>query len=178
MGRSIFTLMLIVVAGAVIAFASSPWMAFRELRDAAETADERTLSQLMDYPAVRKSLASQLVPAAGEPAPPVDIWRDPVGALKRALEPTATPAAVDVYLTPRALAALTNGRTREAGPPPEGAKRPFPMIRHWSTSRTRISVSDPRNPKRETMFTLERRGWYSWKLVRIVLPGKPMPAKE
>ncbi|MGZ8364595.1 MAG: DUF2939 domain-containing protein [Caulobacteraceae bacterium] len=177
MFRSFFTLLLIVLAGAVIYFAASPWLAFRELRDAAETGDERTLSKLIDYPATRKSISSQIIPAAGEPAPPVDIWRDPVGALKRALEPQAPAAAVDSWLTPKSLSALTNGRMPRAGVQ-STEKSPFPMVKYWGVNRCRISVSDPGRPSRETMFTFERRGIYDWKLVRIVLPGKPLPSTE
>nr|QQZ51428.1 DUF2939 domain-containing protein [Phenylobacterium glaciei] len=69
-----------------------PWFAFRALKADARDGDVQGLAELVDYNAVRGTLKSQLGPtpnATTAPAP--TIWTDPIGAMKRALEPS--PAA-------------------------------------------------------------------------------------
>ena len=48
-------------------------------------------ADLVDFPAVRKSLSSQLIPQAAVSAEAPSIWTDPIGALKKAIEPMAPP---------------------------------------------------------------------------------------
>ncbi|HEX8231848.1 MAG TPA: DUF2939 domain-containing protein [Caulobacteraceae bacterium] len=159
---------------AVLGFLLAPWFAFRALREAARTDDVGALTQLVDYPAVRQSLRVQLLPLETDPEPPVDPWRDPVGAIKRALQPppAAPPARVDAFLRPGVLEAITYGRPPLSATP-ETARAPFPWIRYWGFNRVRIGVKDPADKRRETEFVFQRRGIYAWKLVHVVLPRRP-----
>jgi hypothetical protein len=168
--RSLFNFLLLAAVVAGLVFVAAPWFAFRGLREAARTNDAAGLADLIDYNAVRKDLAEQMQPASEPASPPPDIWHDPLGALKRAIQPMTQPTpATDAYLTPKALRALTDGRTPVRGP---AAHSPFPMVRYWGPSRTRIAVRDRSEPN-EAVFTFERRGFYTWKLVRLALPEKP-----
>jgi hypothetical protein len=169
--RSIFHFLVLAAVVAGLVFAAAPWFAFRGLREAARTNDARGLAELIDYNAVRQDIAAQIRPDTAPVGPPPDIWHDPLGALKRTFQPMTRPAPpTDVYLTAPALAALADGRLPAAGP---GQRAPFPMIRYWGPSRTRIGVKAA-GASREAMFTFERRGLFTWKLVRIGLPA-PQP---
>ena len=169
-------LLFLVLLGAVAWFVAAPWLAFRSLRDAAQTGDVPAMARLIDYPAVRRSLEAQLTgaPAAEPETAAADVFKDPLGAIKQALRPDApAPPAVERYLQPQALAALADGR-RPGSPLPPGRKAPFPKVAFWGPDRCRIVVTDPDAPWRRSEFTFERRGIFSWKLSRIVPPpGSP-----
>jgi hypothetical protein len=47
------------------------------------------------------------------------------------------------------------------------------MVRYWGPNRSRIGVKDPGQP-REAAFTFARRGFFTWKLVRLGLPANPV----
>ena len=159
-------LILLVLLAAIAFFAAAPWFAFRSMRDAARTGDVSALARMVDYRALRESLSAQLTGRAPEPPPP-DLLSDPVGALKQVLKPRPAPAPeADLYLQPKVLAALADGRPPFA-PLPPGAREPVPTIAFWGPDRCRIAVSDPLDPRRRTEFTFHRRGVYSWKLTRI-----------
>ena len=182
-----FDLFKIVVTAALIfglAFASAPYFAFRALRAATAAEDVQATADLVDFPAVRKSLTGQLGPAqAPTSVEPPSIWQDPIGALKRAIEPLAPPEPkVDRYLTLPGLSALTRGY--QPGKAPAAAKGdqpltvqvkaamkgPWPTVPYWGMNRTRIAVKRPDDEAKTTVFTFERRALFSWKLVHVQLP--------
>ncbi len=165
-------LLFIVLLIAIGYFVLAPWFAFRSMRDAARTDDVPALAHMIDYDAVRQSLAPQVQggPPPVEEAPAPSLWRDPVGAIKHAFKTVPPPPPqVETYITSKALAALADGRPANAALP---AKEPFPMIAFWGPDRCRITVADPATPSRHTEFTFQRHGLTTWKLTRIVLPGK------
>jgi hypothetical protein len=169
------SLILVVLIVLVGAFVTAPWWTFRSLRDAARSEDTPSLAKMIDYDAVRQGMADQL---AGKPieAPPPSIWKDPMAAFKHMFtRPPAPPVETDRYVSARAIAALADGKDVGEPLPPAG-KEPFPKIAFWGPDRCRINVSDPADRRRHTEFTFERRGIYTWKLVRIAMPARPVPA--
>lgn len=165
MKRLLPILLVAAVLGTAATFVFAPVFAFYALRSAAESRDVEGLAELVDYPAVRRSLQPQLVPAR---TPGPDVFEDPVGALKHAMEPFTAPGA-DAYLQPEALDGLTRGEGRaavKAGVATTAA--PAPRVRHWGPDRTRLGV--PSDGGGETVFTFERRGLFKWKLVHLGLP--------
>ena len=96
-GRPLTVLVLAGLALAAAVFAVAPLFAFRAVRSAAEYGDVQALGQLIDYNAVRQSLRTQLRPASAERAPPADLLRDPLGALRRAWEPASPQADVESW---------------------------------------------------------------------------------
>lgn len=180
----LFSIVLLLIVTLVAgAFGTAPYFAFRALKAAARVDDVGAIGQLVDFPAVRASLTPQV---AGQPAlaEPPSIWRDPLGAMKQALEPLAPPEPrVDRYLTPRGLYALTLGYAPDDAPPIkpppeqawdrtlEGVSEPFPSLLYWGPNRVRFQVHRHVGPQdRATIFTFERRGLFTWKLVHIGLP--------
>ena len=182
-----FDLFKIALVAAVIfglSFASAPYFAFRALRAATAAEDVQATADLVDFPAVRKSLTGQLAPdAAPASVEPPSVWKDPIGALKRAIEPLAPPEPkVDRYLTLPGLSALTRGYAPGKAPAPARGDQPldvrlkatmtgpWPTVPYWGMNRTRIAVKRPGEAEKVTVFTFERRALFTWKLVHVQLP--------
>tara|TARA_R110002012_G_scaffold137200_4_gene291893 strand:- start:32588 stop:33154 length:567 start_codon:yes stop_codon:yes gene_type:complete len=169
-------LFVIALVAAVVSFFAAPAVAFFAIRSAADANDAAGLERLIDYAAVRRSLRPQLSgnPAATAPAP--SFLEDPIGAVRRQLEPAVVGAPdPDVYLTPAALAALSRGEGRDAsqhtGPVVQAeAADPMPRPVFWGINRARLSVTDEGGTA--TVFTFERKGPFEWKLVHVGLPDR------
>jgi len=182
--KRLWDLVVLAIAIFAAAFATAPWFAFRALKAAAQYEDVQAIGELVDFPAVRRSLTAELneVPAAA-PAEPPSLWRDPLRVFKRAIEPIAPPEPkVDRYLTVPGLAALTRGYAPGAAPPaPEkpataldqvkaAVAGPHADIAYWDPNRVRISVRRPGQPSKATIFTFRRDKLFTWRLVHIRLP--------
>lgn len=175
----ILNLIVLGIVTAVISFFAAPAVTFYGVKAAAETGDVAGLAKLIDYDAVRSALRPQISGRVEPLSPPPSILQDPIGAIRRQFDSAVTPRAadapdVDVYLTPKAIAALTRGQGRAA--PYGGAgliqsvPRPIPI--YWSINRARLGVTADGS---RTVFTFERRGPFEWKLVHIGLPDAPTP---
>lgn len=180
----LFKIFLFCVAAFVIAFAGAPWFAFNALRAATAAEDVQATADLVDFPAVRKSLTEQLTPqVAPTSAEPPSIWQDPIGAFRKAIEPIAPPEPkVNRYLTLNGLSALTRGYRVGTAPavsttePSLEARAnhvltgPHPTYRYLGLERARIAITRPGDPQVATVFTFERRALFTWKLTHIQLP--------
>jgi hypothetical protein len=169
----LIVIVLLVVTVAAAAFVSAPWFAFRALRSAAQYGDVAAVEELVDFNALRSAFSLQIgeqkTPVTAEPP---SIWRDPLGAMRRALGPIAPPRrepAVDRYLSIEGLAALTRGYAPGAAPTSDA--QPMAVFRYWDVNRARLAVKRPGAPDKATIFTFERRDWFVWKLVQISLPA-------
>ena len=180
MKRLFGNLFVIALVAAVVSFFAAPAVAFFAIRSAADANDAAGLERLIDYAAVRQSLRPQLTgnPAAMAPAP--SFLEDPIGAVRRQLEPAVAGAPdPDVYLTPAALGALSRGDGRYAsqrtGPVSDAeAADPMPKPVFWGVNRARMAVTDDGGSR--TVFTFERKGPFEWKLVHIGLPDGVSPS--
>jgi hypothetical protein len=170
MARNLVWLILALVASAALAFAAAPLFAFRALAAAARDGDAQALAELIDYRLVRESLRPQLV-ARTPAAPPPDIWTDPIGAVRRAIEPLAPqPPAVERYVAVDGLHDLTRGY-RPGTAPAEAADRSAIMdLRYWGPNRVRFAARPSEGGDRAVVFTFRRQGPLAWKLVHIGLP--------
>jgi hypothetical protein len=176
MGRVLTWIVAGVLALAAVSFVAAPYVAFFAVRSAADAQDIQGLGQLVDFDAVRASLRTGLTPGhAAQPAKPPNVFQDPVGAFKNAIRPMTQPPPppVEPYLTPTALANLTRGEAQDSiRPQPPNAKppSPWPSVQYWGVNRCRLAVhADGRG---DTVFTFERRGPFTWKLVQIGLPAR------
>ena len=170
--RAIFRLIVVAIVGTALAFAAAPFFAFRAVKAAARDGDVHALAQLVDYPAVRQGLRPQVAAIPRTAPPPPDIWTDPIGAVRRAIEPlTPAPPAVEPYLGASGLYDLTRGYA--PGKAPSDAGPVIPRLRYWGPNRARFTAA-PRGAKPgapAVIFTFERRDLFTWKLVQIRLPG-------
>ena len=183
--KRIWDLIVLAIFVFAAAFATAPWFAFRALKAAAQYEDVQAIGELVDFPAVRRSLTGQLVadaPVAQPEAP--SIWRDPLGVFKKAIEPLTPPEPkVDRYLTVAGVSALTRGYAPGKAPPASAQdgsiggqvkaaiQGPYPSIVYWDPNRVRIAVKRPDGSGRVTIFTFERTALFTWKLAHIRLPG-------
>ncbi|WP_309643931.1 DUF2939 domain-containing protein [Phenylobacterium sp.] len=168
LARAVFRLIVVLMLGTALTFAVAPFFAFRALKAAARDGDGQALAELVDYRAVREGLRPQMAakPVAA-PAPP-DIWSDPIGAVRRAIEPlTPPPPAVEPYLDAAGLYDLTRGYA--PGKAPADAKAAFPKLRYWGPNRARFAVAAP-GAAEPVVFSFQRRDLFTWKLVQIRAP--------
>ena len=172
--RALFRLILVAIIGTALAFAAAPFFAFRAVKAAARDGDGQALAQLVDYPAVRQGLRPQVTAKpVSAPAPP-DFWTDPVGAVRRAIEPlTPPPPAVEPYLDAAGLYDLTRGYA--PGKRPADAKARMVRLRFWGPNRARFAAmpATAKSPDQAVIFSFERRDLFTWKLVQIHLPPEP-----
>jgi hypothetical protein len=91
--------------------------------------------------------------------------------VRQALEPIdPAPPAVDRYLTPAALYALTLGQAPPAAgaSAPTVARAPWPSLRFWDLRHVRFEVRGRSGSP--TVFTFRRRALFTWRLTHIRLP--------
>lgn len=183
MFRLLSITIVIAILVALFGFAIGPVWAFYDLRSAAESEDIKSLSELVAFDDVRTSLRSQLITdATGQttaPAPAPSILKDPVGAIGRAIDDFTAPPGmkapvidVDSYLTPRALLALSYGAGKDANvvePRAFAPKPPMPKILYWSIDRSRLGIEHP--DMGQTVFSMKRKGLFSWQITHIGLPN-------
>lgn len=171
--RAVFRLIIVLLAGTALAYAAAPFFAFRAVKAAARDGDGYTLGQLVDYTAVRQGLRPQVTAAQPTTAPaPPDIWSDPFGAMKRAIEPVVPlPPSMEPYLSAAGLYDLTRGYRPGTAPPEAGR---FPRLRYWDLNRARFLAlpKGAKEPDQGVIFTFERRDIASWKLVQVRLPQR------
>jgi len=178
MKRPILTIFVIGVLAFGAVFLAAPWFAFRALRSAAKANDIQAMAELIDFNAVRQNLNGQVDPEAAAPAP--DLWHDPIGAMRHALQPLQPQHDMDSYLTPQSISGLAAGETgADPASPTSRLSDLVPgaqgrSIQYWDPNRFRVQVTN--NDGGRTLFTFERRGLLDWKLVQIHLPGHPAPA--
>lgn len=174
MKRLVVLVLALAVSLSALSFVAAPYVAFFALRSAADAQDVQGLNQLVDFDTVRGGLKTGLTAGPPQPAAPPSVWRDPIGAFENAIRPLGMPAPdVDAYLTPKALAALTRGEGRDSirpQPYPGAPPAPWPGVRYWGVNRCRLAVAADGHG--DTVFTFERKGVFTWKLVQIGLPTR------
>lgn len=181
--RRVLAIVVLVVAILVAgAFFGGPWLTFRALRAAAVAGDTQGLGEVIDYNATRAALRAELGGEVGK-TPPPSLWQDPVGAVSRLFGQPLQQQNVDIYMTPRALAALSNAAA-DKDPKPKSA--PWmagdmlpglhgSTVDYWDPGRSRIAVRGKSDEDRDhqVIFTFERRSLFRWKLVHLRLPPAP-----
>lgn len=149
----------------------SPYLAFNSFKDAALEADADKLEAKVDFPAVRESLKSQMnamMMAKLENDP--EMKNNPFSGLGAMLIPTMVEKVVDSYVTADGIAALLRGKkpneTEERVPNPDiEASGSFIT---WD--RFRFRLRNKKTDQQGPSLIFERRGFASWKLVKMELP--------
>jgi len=175
------------------AYLASPLLAFKALGEAAEAGDRDALERLVDFPAVRADLKAQLntrLQGALQQDPALS--QGPFGALGALLGPTIVDQVVNAAVTPEGVAAIVrSGRAplsdigaapSAPAPPPLAAEPPAPAatpaaepkrssrFAYLDLNHVRASTITADDPAAPLGWVLERRGLFSWKLIRIELP--------
>jgi hypothetical protein len=160
-------------------YLGSPVYAAYTLRNAAFAGDTARLAAGVDFPAVRDSLEPQLSAAITQRVKSDPrMQRNPYIAMGMMLLPSLVKEAVDALVTREAIAALMRGRR-----PGDTAKRqPNPDIErnaeYVDLDHFRVSLRNVRRNQDGADFLFERRGFATWKLVRVDLPADLLQEKQ
>jgi len=171
MNRGILIALLLtgVLMGAL--YGLSPFWAAHTLQQAAQTGDRDQLEEVIDFPAVRESLKSQVSALMLKSIRNDPKLRDnPSANLGAMLAPAITDRAIDSMITPEGMNAIINQGRINAQSQAQPTPRPIPSAASFSyrtLDRFRVELRTDPDP---TFLTLERRGFFSWKLIRIDLP--------
>lgn len=181
MSRILGLLLLLVGLAAGAVWAASPILAFQQLRRAAEAGDREQLEALVDFPAVREGLKSQVDSRAIKLARKAQGLGLP-GTLIGKLGAAIGDRAVDRVVTPDGLAELVRSgevpgrRHRDPDPGADAGAAPgrkaVVSYGYLSPDRFKASVAPAREPSFAVGFIMDRQGLFSWRVVRIELPGR------
>lgn len=161
MGRFFGFLIVLGLLAFGVAYVGSPWLAFRQLGDAARGGDEDRLDALIDYPAVRDGLKRQVDSAPTRLSRTIaGVGFAPVQAVGK-LGAMHGDHKIKKLISADALAGLVSGD---------------PSYHYLTPDRVRIAVERPSRPA--AGFILERRGLFGWKLVKVELPGEEIKAAD
>jgi hypothetical protein len=168
----------VVVIG-VSAYGLSPYLAFNSLRNAAKTGNRDRLEELVDFPAVRENLKSQITAGLLKSLSADPGMRDnPFATVGALLAPAITDRMVDNVVTPDGIAlVLSKGTVTKPGreprsedPPATGASKLEAALSYRTIDRFHADLRPHDQPDTTLALTLERRGLFGWKLVRIDIP--------
>lgn len=166
-------LMIASVVGIIFAalYIGSPYYAARNLRDAALSGDVDALEQGVDFPVVQNSLKAQMTVAlTAEFQNDPKLKNNPFAGLGMMMMPAIIDKAVGSYVTPEGVGALYRGR--KPGQPEAAQSNPEIeySTEYSSLDRFRVHTMGHSSSENGPTFLFERRGLFSWKLIKIELP--------
>jgi hypothetical protein len=172
-------LALVLCLGAAWLFAA-PYVAFARLSTAAKNGDEQALKGLVDFPAVRESLRSELSGAVDRGLS-VHGRRNPLGALGGVLAGAASSYVVNTVATPHGIAALVRGArsAKDAARGDDSAsageeKHDSPVVLrkgYEGLNTFVVHVTEKDGGKERAALVMSRDGFSSWKLTGVRLGG-------
>lgn len=173
MNRKILLVAVAAVAVFGIAYLGSPYWAVRQFREAALSADVDRIESAVDFPAVRESLKAQMTVALttrmnSDP----EMKSNPFSGLGMMLVPTMVNTMVDGFVTPQGIAAMVKQGKLAKSPD----ARPVPDITYEYEYRglDRFAVTARGGSTRDDAaphFVFERRGLFTWKMIRLDIPA-------
>ena len=179
MSRTAGALLLIALAVVAAVYAGSPLLAFEQLKAAAMAGDKDRLAALVDFPAVRENLKTQVdskVVRLAREASGVGVL--PVLAFGK-LGSALGDRAIDRLVTPEAIAAMVtqgrnprlHGRKPDALPQAQGGEaRPVIQYAYLSPDQFRVSLSPADHPEASVALIMDRHGLFSWRVEALELP--------
>ncbi|MEA3009987.1 MAG: hypothetical protein QOJ91_1679 [Sphingomonadales bacterium] len=174
----------IAIAGALLLIAvgiyvGSPYYAIYSLRNAALEADTDELEAGVDFPAVRDSLKSQMSAAMmtkmqNDP----EMRNNPFAGLGAMMMPAIVDRMVDSFVTPDGIAAMMRGQK-----PTDRAKaQANPDIEsrteYVNLNRFRVRLHNKKSNEDGPSLLLERRGFATWKLIKLEIPAGLLDDKQ
>lgn len=172
----------VAAAGLVAWYFASPLIAFNDLKSAAKKGDVDRLERLVDFPAVRDSLKSQLTMVLNERMQDDPEMRDnPFAGLAMMMVPAMVNGAVDAYVTPDGMRSIVQGQ--QPAQPGSGVSRDPVDDTGVKTSfgysgldTFRVNVDSP--DMKGLSMVMHRQGLFGWELKRIELPDDLLDAAE
>jgi hypothetical protein len=160
MGRLFGFLIFLAILAFAAAYAGSPWYAFKQLGEAARAGDQDRLEALIDYPAVQQGMKRQVDSGPTKLSRTLSgVGFAPVQAVGK-LGSMHGDRKIRKLIAAERLADLTRGDVTYS---------------YLTPDRMRVAAARP--PRPPAGFILERRGLFSWKLVKLELPGEKVTAQ-
>jgi hypothetical protein len=167
--RPLIVTVLVIVVVAVLGYGyASPYLALNRLKRAADERDAQTVSEYVDYPALRESLKDQI---AGLLTRKIQARANgnPLAALGAMIGVALIGPLVDAYATPDGVAALLNGMPPRGDPtqrppvPPDGpanapANAPAGSADSTPTAPAPATAGSPTTPPQPPQTTAAYRG--------------------
>ena len=149
------------------------------MRQAAIEADRDGLEDAVDFPSVRESLKSQMsVALAAKMEHDPEMRSNPFAGLGAMLIPTMVDRAVDTMMTPDGIAAIIKrGKVERQGAEPAKTDGPEFVQGYRDLNRFAVNPKGPDGKTQDGAMIFERRGLFSWKLVRFELPQNFMDGR-
>ena len=174
-------LLLLAVVAVAAAYLAMPILTVRALVRAAETGDEAALERLVDFPAFRESLKTQLtgrLMAEMRDDPRAD--DSALAGLGMLFGPMLVDGAVDALVNPPAIAAMV--QTAEAPDPADAVTHAEPQSEDGDIRKSYayrdpntfvLGLTDADRPDETLKLLLKRDGLFGWKLAGVELPQTP-----
>ena len=163
--RPLIVTVLVIVVVAVLGYGyASPYLALDRLKRAADERDAQTVSEYVDYPALRESLKDQI---AGLLTRRIQARANgnPLAALGAMIGVALIGPLVDAYATPDGVAALLNGMPprgdptqRPPVPPDAPANAPAGSADSTPTAPAPATAGSPTTPPQPPQTTAAYRG--------------------
>ncbi len=157
-----------VIVGGI--YFGSPYLAARNLKQAAVSGNADTLEAAVDFPAVRESLKSQLnaqLMAKMQNDP--EMKNNPFAGIGMMMIPAIIDKALDAYVTPHGIAALARGE-KKPGAAVKGNENVEYDYAYVGLDRFRVKVRNKDRNDKPLGLLFERRGFAGWKLIRVEFP--------
>jgi hypothetical protein len=158
-------------------FFASPYLAVKNMKDAADKRDASTLSSYVNYPALKENLKASFSANMNEKAQ--EKSSNPLAGFGAALASAFMGPMIDAIVTPDSLAAMLRGqKPKAAGGVTEPATQdvaaeknndPDVKLGYESLNRFVVRVSPKDKPEQKTALVFLREG-LSWKLNAVELP--------
>jgi hypothetical protein len=184
MNRTIIGWLAFLAGMFVVGYAASPFFAAQHLYSVAQAGDADRIEGAVDFRSVRENLKSELsakmtTAMADDPK----MKDNPFAGIGALLMPTILDRMVDGYVTPAGVAEIIrNGELHEkerAEPAKEESKPVTKMEKSYEylgLDRFRVRLSPSDDTAKHVDLVFDRRGLFTWKLVRIGLPDFKAPA--
>lgn len=169
----------VVVASVIlilILFVVTPALAVQGIIGAARAGDATALEQRVDFPALRDSLKAEMnARMRAEVREELRGEDRGLAALGMILAPTLMDSAVDVFVTPDAVAAMVSsaeapGPDQDRTSPGEGDPDIQRSYGFRGPNTFVVTLTDPERADQPLKLLLERRNLVQWKLAGIDLP--------
>ena len=157
----------------VAAYVGSPYWAARQFRDAALSADVDRLEAAVDFSAVRDSLKSQMTVALttrmnSDP----EMKSNPFGGLGMMLIPTMVNTMIDGFVTPQGIAAMVKqGKLAKSAVATRSAPDVAYEYDYRGLDRFAVVARKAGSTDGAPAFVFERRGLFTWKVIRVEIPN-------
>jgi flagellar basal body-associated protein FliL len=180
MGKLIKVLIGFALLAAVGWFFATPYLAVKNMKDAADKRDAATLSTYVNYPALKENLKTTFATSMNAKAE--DKSGNPLAGFGAALATAFLSPMVDAIVTPENLAMMMSGQKPKAA---GGATEPVTQdatakkqdepdisLGYESLNRFAVNVTPKDKPEQKTKLIFLREG-LSWKLNNVELPVNP-----